>query len=104
MPLLSKRFGRYGHFQKSEMVSRNVIHRIVALVVNLLLVVLLFYKVITIHSDKAPLLVFFYYPLLTLANLILWLALRKQKPIYAQVYKQTFVGLLLLFVPAVYLT
>ena len=76
-------------------------NRVIALGLNILLVAILFYVTLSNKSDKAIILVLFYYPALILVNLIVWLILRKFGPKHSLVYKQIFVGLILLFIPTI---
>jgi hypothetical protein len=78
------------------------LHLIIALSINLAIIARLINMTWDVN-DKAILIVIFYYPVLILANAIIWWRLRIIKhPAYV-LYKMTTIGLLFLFIPVVVL-
>jgi len=61
------------------------------------------YFVIKTNSDKSIIIFMVFYPLLTLINFIISLVLRALKWAQTKIYKQTTIGLLILFVPLIFI-
>ena len=87
----------------NKMTMAFILHKKIAFSINIIIVGLLIYFVKTTDSDKSPIIFMVFYPALILLNglilTILWLVKSPQKNIYSQ----TSVGLLLLFVPLVFI-
>lgn len=76
-------------------------HFLLVMLINLILVVLLVYKVWT-GNDKAPILFLFVYPLLMLANLSVWAILKLMRRPTSIVYLTAVKLLLLLLLPTIF--
>lgn len=85
------------------MTSIFYIHRVIAFFVNAFIVGLLIYFVIKTNSDKSPIIFMIFYPLLTLVNLTISLVLWGFKSSQSKIYKQTIIGLVILFVPLIFI-
>ena len=85
------------------MTSTFNLHKTIAFVLNAIIVGLIIYFVIKTNSDKSPIIFMVFYSALTILNLIiasvLWILKVKQ----ANIYKQIFIGQLLLFVPLIFI-
>ncbi len=73
-------------------------HLTIASIVNLSVVGLLI-KTAWDGNDKAIILVIFFYPLLILANLVLWMKMHSKGKAESKVYRATTLGLIVLFLP-----
>lgn len=78
-------------------------HSLLVMLVNLTIVVLLVYKVWT-GNDKAPILFLFVYFLLILANLSVWAILKLMRQPTSAVYLTAVKFLLLLLIPAIFVS
>jgi hypothetical protein len=85
------------------MASTLNLHRTIAFVINALIIGLILYTVIKDGSDKSPIIFMVFYPALAILNLIIAIVLWLLKVKQAKIYRQIFIGQLLLFVPLVFL-
>lgn len=85
------------------MTSTFNLHKTIAFVFNAIIVGLIIYFVIKTDSDKSPIIFMVFYPALTILNLIIAIVLWLLKVKQAKIYKQIFVGQLLLFIPLVFI-
>jgi hypothetical protein len=83
------------------MTTNFLIHRTIVFSVNIAIIVLIILRVYQINNDKGILLIIFLYPLIVLINLIIWLSLRIFKNEHSVIYKQSLLGLLILFIPTI---
>jgi len=56
------------------------------------------------HSDKAPILFWFYYPLIILGDFVAWLTLHLRKKSLSRQVKYIIITLLILFIPLLFFT
>jgi len=83
------------------MTSPFYIHRTIAFFVNVFMVGLIIYFVIKTNSDKSPIIFMVFYPLLTLVNLIISVALWGFKSTKAKIYEHTIIALVVIFLPLI---
>jgi hypothetical protein len=88
------------NWNKSEapLKEKEVNHLVIASIVNVFLTGMLI-KSAWNGNDKAILLVIIFYPMLILANLVLWFVLGSKKNTHYKVYRVTTIALILLFLP-----
>ena len=77
------------------------LHRIIAFVLNTIILGLIIYFVSKTDSDKSPIIFMVFYPALTILNLLIAIFLRFFKVRQAEIYKQIVIGQLILFVPLI---
>lgn len=77
-------------------------HAIVAFIVNAAVVIGLI-KTSWEGNDKAIILVIFFYPLLTLVNGLVWMALGSKNKPESKVYRGMTIGLLIMFLPVLFI-
>lgn len=79
------------------------IHKAIAFVINIIIVGLIIYFVKATGTDKSSIIFIVFYPVLILLNglilAILWIMKSSQK----NIYKQTLTGLLLFFIPLIFI-
>ena len=79
------------------------IHKAIAFVINIIIVGLIIYFVKATGTDKSSIIFIGFYPVLILLNglilAILWIMKSSQK----NIYKQTLTGLLLFFIPLIFI-
>ena len=85
------------------MFSKPFLQKLLAFLLNAILITFLITQVLKTDSDKSPLIFLFIYPILILLNLIVYFGLKTFKSTQALTFKQTTIALLLLFVPLVLL-
>lgn len=85
------------------MFSKSFIQKLLAFLINAILITFLVTQVLKTDSDKSPLIFLFIYPILILLNLIVYFGLKTFKSAQAVTFKQTTIALLLLFIPLVFL-
>ena len=71
--------------------------------INLILIVLLVSRVIIIDNDKSPLAYIVGYTFLTTLNIIIWIILLLLKAEFSKQFKLLIIGLLILFLPLLFL-
>jgi hypothetical protein len=74
-------------------------HRIIAFILNLLIVILIFLEIKIIDDDKAIVFFIGYYPVLIILNFLIWLPLKLLKKEQYKIYSQTTIALLALLIP-----
>ena len=79
------------------------LHKIIAFVLNAIIIGLIIYFVFITNSDKSPILFMVFYPSLTILNLIISITLGFLRMKQANIYKQIVFGEILLFIPLVLL-
>ena len=78
-------------------------HRTICFIINLLIVGLIICVVKTGNSDKSPVVFMVFYPFLFFINLLVFIVLYFLKSTYSKIYRQTTVGLFLLFMPLIFI-
>lgn len=81
------------------MFSKPFLRKILALLINVLLITYLILQVLKTDSDKSPVIFLVIYPILIILNLIVYFGLKTFKSSQAVTYKQTTILLLILFLP-----
>ena len=79
------------------------IHRIVAILINTVIIGLILYVVIKTDSDKSPVLFMVYYIALIILNLVIAIILGLLKRGQFKIYRQILIGQLLLFIPLIFI-
>ena len=86
------------------MITAYKIHRTICFIVNVLIVGLITYAVKSDSSDKSPIILMVFYPLLFIVNLIMIIILWLLKSTHVKIYKQAPIVLMILFIPTLILT
>lgn len=81
------------------MFSKPFLRKILALLINVLLITYLILQVLKADSDKSPVIFLVIYPILIILNLIVYFGLKTFKSAQAVTFKQTTILLLILFLP-----
>ena len=79
------------------------VHRIIAFVLNAIIILLIIYFVIKTDSDKSPIIFMVFYPALIMLNFIIVIVLKLLKRPQVKIYKQILNGQLILFIPLVFI-
>ena len=85
------------------MTSTFNLHKTIAFVLNAMIVGLIIFFVFKTNSDKSPIIFIVFYPALIIFNLIISIVLELLKMTQAKIYKQIIIGLLILFIPLVFM-
>jgi len=85
------------------MISTFNLHKTIVFVLNAIIIGLIVFFVFKTNSDKSPIIFIVFYPALIIFNLIIAIVLELLKMTQAKIYKQIIIGLLILFIPLVFM-
>jgi len=85
------------------MTKSNHLHKTICFSINLIIVGLIIYAVKSDNSDKSPIILMVFYPILFLMNFVILLILWFLKSSHVQIYKQALMVLLILLIPSLIL-
>lgn len=77
------------------------INKSIVFIINTIIVGVIIFSVLNFDSCKSPIIFLFFYPLLTLINIVITIILVLIKSTYYKIYKQSSIALIILFLPLV---